>query len=211
MLTVAPEAATPAQIGTLARAGVIVSLGHSDCTDAEAAAAFAGGARAVTHLFNAMSQLSSRAPGLVGAALASDAACGLIADGIHVAPTALRVALAARPEGMFLVSDCMAIAGTEMTEMTLGQRRILRRDGRLTLADGTLAGADLTLPRAIGYLVNEVGLPAPRALAMASATPARVIGRADTLGHLAPGRGADFVHLGPDWSLQGVWRAGQRL
>jgi N-acetylglucosamine-6-phosphate deacetylase len=158
-----------------------------------------------------MSQLSSRAPGLVGAALASDAACGLIADGIHVAPTALRVALAARPEGMFLVSDCMAIAGTEMTEMTLGQRRILRRDGRLTLADGTLAGADLTLPRAIGYLVNEVGLPAPRALAMASATPARIIGRADTLGHLAPGRGADFVHLGPDWSLQGVWRAGQRL
>lgn len=211
MLTVAPEAATPAQIDALARAGVIVSLGHSDCTDAEAAAAFAAGARAVTHLFNAMSQLSSRAPGLVGAALASDAACGLIADGIHVAPTALRVALAARPEGMFLVSDCMAIAGTEMTEMTLGQRRILRRDGRLTLADGTLAGADLTLPRAIGYLVNEVGLPAPRALAMASATPARIIGRADTLGHLAPGRGADFVHLGPDWSLQGVWRAGQRL
>ena len=113
LVTLAPERATPAQIAELAEAGVIVSLGHTDCSAAQAEAAFAAGARMATHLFNAMSGLHHRAPGLVGAALTSGQAYGLIADGHHVADAALRVALAAHPEGAIPVSDAMAVAGTD--------------------------------------------------------------------------------------------------
>jgi N-acetylglucosamine-6-phosphate deacetylase len=211
MLTVAPEATTPDQITVLTQAGVVVSLGHTDCSADQAHAAIAAGAVCATHLFNAMSQLGNREPGLVGALLDGTIAAGLIADGIHVAPPVLRIALKARPHGLFLVSDAMALAGTDLTEITLGGRRILRRDGRLTLADGTLAGADLTLPRAVGVLVTQVGIAPEVALRMATADPAALIGRGDELGHLLPGRRADMVHLDPDWNLRRVWRAGQAL
>ncbi|SEM49343.1 N-acetylglucosamine-6-phosphate deacetylase [Gemmobacter aquatilis] len=211
MLTVAPEAVTPAQIAALAAAGAIVSLGHSDCSFEVAQAAFAAGARCATHLFNAMSQIGNRAPGLAGAVLAGDCAAGLIADGVHVHPAVMRLALAARPEGVFLVSDCMAVAGTEATEFRLGGRRILRRDGRLTLEDGTLAGADLTLPRAVRVLVEQVGVPETRALAMASRVPAELIGMGDRFGRIAEGRRADLVHLGADGALAGVCLDGRWL
>ena len=139
LLTVAPEAVTNAQIGRLAAAGVVVSLGHSDCDAATAARAAGAGARCATHLFNAMSQLGNREPGLVGAVLSGSLAAGLIADGLHVAPATMHVALAARLGGIFLVSDCMGVAGTDATELILGGRRVLRAGGRLTLEDGTLA------------------------------------------------------------------------
>jgi len=207
MVTVAPESVTLDQIAAMAAAGIVVSLGHSDCSAAVATAAMAAGARCATHLFNAMSQLGNREPGLVGAVLGSGGFAGLIADGVHVAPLAMRVALAAKRERVFLVSDCMALAGTTMTEFKLGGRRILRTEGRLTLADGTLAGADLTLPQAVKVLVEDVGVAAERALAMASAIPAAVIGRGD-IGHLRAGAKADMVHLSPEWALQAVWRGG---
>lgn len=211
MVTLAPAAAEPAQIAALAAAGAVVSLGHADCTYAEAVAARRAGARAVTHLFNAMSPLGHREPGLAGAALALDFDIGLIADGHHVHPTAMRLALAAKRRGrVFLVSDAMAVAGTDAAGFTLGGRAIRRAGGRLTLADGTLAGADLTLPQAVQVLV-AAGVPRARALAMATAAPAAVIGRSADLGHLAPGRRADLVHLGRDGALAGVWRGGERL
>ncbi|MDT8857919.1 N-acetylglucosamine-6-phosphate deacetylase [Paracoccaceae bacterium Fryx2] len=210
MVTLAPEAATPDQIATLARAGAVVSLGHSDCTHEQATAAMAAGARCVTHLFNAMSPLGSREPGLVGAALGGAGFAGLIADGIHVAPATMRVALAAKPEGVFLVSDCMAVAGTTLTEFTLGGRRILRRDGRLSLEDGTLAGADLTLAEAVAVLIGRAGVNPERALAMATSVPAAVIGQGGARGHLVPGRRADMIHLDADWRLARVWQAGRR-
>lgn len=208
MVTVAPEAVTPDQIARLSAAGVLVSLGHSDCGFNAARAAFAAGARCATHLFNAMSQLAGREPGLVGAVLAGEAAAGLIADGTHVHPATLRAAVAARPQGLFLVTDSMAFAGTDLSEIELGGRRILRREGRLTLADGTLAGADLTLPQAIGVLVREVGISPETALAMASRGPATLIGMADQFGTLAPGRRADLVHLDRGWRSCGVCMAG---
>jgi N-acetylglucosamine-6-phosphate deacetylase len=211
MVTLAPHGATPDQIGRLAAAGAVVSLGHAECTAAEAQAAFAAGARCATHLFNAMSQLGNREPGLVGAVLAGTAAAGIIADGLHVAPATLRVALAARPEGLFAVSDAMAVAGTDLDRFTLGGREILRAGGRLTLADGTLAGADLSLPQALGVLTGPaVGLDPARALAMATRVPADVIGRGD-LGRLVPGARADLVHLGAGMALRAVWRDGARL
>lgn len=208
MVTVAPEAVTVEQIARLRAAGAVVSLGHSDCTLADANAAIAAGATCATHLFNAMSQLGNREPGLVGAVLNSTISAGLIADGIHVAPEVIRVAVAARTDGIFLVSDAMQVAGTDQTEFRLGGRRIFRSMGRLTLEDGTLAGADLSLPQAIGFVVQKVGLSIERALAMATSIPAGVIGRGQETGHLLPGRSADMVHVGPDWGLKQVWRAG---
>jgi N-acetylglucosamine-6-phosphate deacetylase len=210
MLTVAPEAATPAQIAALTSAGAVVSLGHSDCSHQMAVEAMRAGASCITHLFNAMSQLANREAGLVGAALTGTVYCGLIADGIHVAPATMQVAMAARPDGLFLVSDCMALAGTDATELTLGGRRILRQGGRLTLEDGTLAGADLTMPQAIATLIRQVGVRPETAFAMATSRPAACLRKA-VLGHLRPGDPADFIHLGPEFDLRGVWRSGQQL
>lgn len=211
MVTLAPEAATPDQIATLSQAGALVSLGHSDCDLGTARAAFAAGARGVTHLFNAMSQMGHRAPGLVGAALTGDARIGLIADGIHVDPAAIAVALAARPDGVFLVTDCMAFAGTGLRNMTLHGRRISRRDGRLTLADGTLAGADLRMDGAVRTLVRACGIEVARALAMTGAEPAAAIGLGDRYGAIAPGRAADLVLLDDGLALTGLWRDGEWL
>lgn len=211
MVTLAPESATPAQVAALAAAGAVVSLGHSDCGMAAARAAFAAGARCVTHLFNAMSQLGNREPGLVGATLdAEQVRAGLIADGIHVAPEAMRVALAAKrgADGIFLVTDAMPVAGTDLTEFALNGRRILRRDGRLTLADGTLAGADIDFAGAVRVLVG-IGLRPEAALRMATAVPAAVIGAGQRCGSLAPGLPADVVHLDGGLALRGVWRAGR--
>lgn len=212
MVTLAPEAVSPGQIATLARAGVIVSLGHSDAGFDQALAAVRAGARCATHLFNAMSPLGHREPGLVGAVLAAGGLdCGLIADAVHVHPAAIRAALAAKagPGALYLVSDAMAPAGSAISGFALNGRRIGRAGGRLTLTDGTLAGADLDLARALRVMTGPVGLARDRALAMATRIPARVIGRADTLGRLAPGLPADLVHLTPDLHLAAVWRDGR--
>lgn len=211
IVTLAPSAATPDQIAALCAAGAIVSLGHAEATLDQARAARAAGASMITHLFNAMSPLGSREPGLVGAALAGDFDCGIIADAIHVHPDTLRLALGAKSTGRaFLVSDAMAVAGTRAERFTLGGRAILRQDGSLRLEDGTLAGADLSLPRAVAVMVEQVGLSPARALAMASGVPAGIIGASDR-GRIAPGARADLVHLGDDFTLRGVWRDGAPL
>ncbi|RBW58982.1 N-acetylglucosamine-6-phosphate deacetylase [Ruegeria sp. A3M17] len=180
-VTVAPEGVSELQVRAMSDAGILVSLGHSDADFATCQRYAAAGARGVTHLFNAMSQLGNREPGLVGAALASGTlSAGLIADGVHVHPAAMRAAWAAKtaPGQIFLVSDAMAVAGTDQTEFTLEGRKITRTDGRLTLADGTLAGADLDLTTAVGVLVNQVGVPLQDALAAATSYPAQLIGLA---------------------------------
>jgi N-acetylglucosamine-6-phosphate deacetylase len=213
LVTVAPAAVTTVQIRTLADAGAIVSIGHSDAGAAEARAAFAAGAGMVTHLFNAMSQLGNREPGMVGATLCTGTVrAGLIADGIHVAPEAMQVALASKgPDGVFLVTDAMPVAGTDLDGFELNGRRILRRDGRLTLGDGTLAGADIDFAGAIRVLVREELATLPQALRMATAIPAAAIGLEDVCGSLQPGMPADLVHLGDDLTLRGVWRGGGRV
>ncbi len=213
LLTIAPEAVDNEHISALTEAGAIVSLGHSDAGFDACRSAFDAGARLVTHLFNAMSQLSAREPGLVGAALATGGvSAGLIADGIHVHPASIRAALAAKagPGHLFLVTDAMAPAGTELQSFRLQGREIRRAGGRLTLADGTLAGADLDMARALRVLTQEAGLALDRALAMATSIPAGILG-CDGPGTLAPGRAADFLHLTPDLALGAVWRGGERL
>ena len=201
MVTVAPENVSNAQIGRLAHAGVIVSLGHSDCGLAEAEAAIAAGARCVTHLFNAMSQLGNREPGLVGAALQSGAvSAGLIADAIHVHPATMNAAIAAKraPGHVFLVTDAMSTVGSDITEFHLNGRRVLRKDNRLTLEDGTLAGADLDLPEAIAVLTDQVGIAADMAYAMATSYPAALLREAGHYGAFKPGAPWHGIHLDGD-------------
>ena len=211
-VTLAPETVTPDQIATLVAAGVIVSLGHSDAGFETCVAAAEAGASCVTHLFNAMSQLGNREPGLVGAALTCGGlSAGLIADGIHVHPASIRAAMTAKagPGQVFLVSDAMSVAGSEQTEFTLNGRLIRREAGRLTLEDGTLAGADLDQLTAVRNLVGWGIADEAGALAMATSIPAEVIGVAG-YGRLTPGGPADFLHLdgsGPP----AVWQAGALL
>ncbi len=209
LVTVATESCTPEQIARLVKAGIVVSLGHTDTSYEAATAAIRAGASMATHLFNAMSQLGNREPGLVGTVLDNGAiSAGLIADGIHIHPATLGAALRAKqgPGQLFLVSDSMSQAGTDLTEFMLNGRRILRRDGALRLEDGTLAGADLSLDAAIRNMVG-FGYDPALALAMATAAPARAIG-SDRIGRLRAGAPADFVHLGADLVPRRVWRNG---
>jgi len=212
MVTFAPAAVGLDRVARLAAAGVLLSLGHAACSHADAEAAVRAGARCVTHVFNAMSQLGSREPGLVGAALDfGELDAGLIADLVHVHPATLRTALNAKrgPGELFAVTDSMAAVGSDVAEFRLNGRRVLRRDGRLTLSDGTLAGADLDMTGAVRNLVS-LGLSPARALAMATSIPARVAGLTGA-GRLAPGQAADMVHLDPAYRLKAVWRRGMRI
>lgn len=205
MVTLAPENASLDQIAALAAAGIVVSLGHTDTSEGQARKAIAAGATCITHLYNAMSPLGHRAPGLVGTALDTPVWAGIIPDGVHVAPAAFRLAMRAKPGRMFAVSDAMTVAGTEAVEFTLNGRQILRRDGRLTLADGTLAGADIRLPQALRWMVDTVGVPLPEALAMMTSIPAQIL-EMPLVGTLLSGAPADFVHLGADFALRAAWR-----
>jgi len=210
VVTVAPAAVGLDLIARLAAAGVIVSLGHAEASAEEAGAAFAAGARAATHLFNAMSQLSSRAPGLVGAALADPTVvCGLIADGHHVHDVAMRAAFNAKgAAGIALVSDAMPPAAGGPPAFELQGRRMTRTGGRLVAEDGALAGAAITMLDAVRYVVATLGLPLADALRMATSTPARLLRLDGRIGRLAPGLRADLVHLSDDLALAGVWVGG---
>ena len=213
LTTVAAESVTPQQVGALASAGIVVSLGHSDCSFATAQAYAEAGASMATHLFNAMSQIGNREPGLAGAAI--DGAtlwAGLIADGVHVDPATMAIALRGKrgPARVFLVTDAMATIGTDMKSFMLNGREIHRRDGRLTLADGTLAGADLDMISAVRFVHRQLGLDLGEALRMASLYPAEAIGRADRLGRLGTGSAADFIALDGGLDVRRTWIGGNR-
>ena len=214
LTTVAPETVAAWQIANLTAGGVVVSLGHSDAGYALAATAAEAGASMVTHLFNAMSQIGNREPGLVGAALDSGAlSCGLIADGIHVDPATIGIALRAKrgPGRIFLVTDAMATIGTDMTSFTLNGRTIRRENGRLTLEDGTLAGADLDMISAVRFMHRTLGVELGEALRMAGLYPAESVGQGGRYGRLAPGARADIVHLSDALDVESVWIGGERV
>ena len=211
MITIAPENVTESQVSRLSEAGFIVSLGHTEA-DFETAGRYArAGARTVTHLFNAMSPLGHREPGMVGAALDNgDLHAGLIADGIHVHPAAMGAALRSKqgPGRIFVVTDAMSPIGTNLESFTLNGREILRRDGRLTLADGTLAGADIDMISSVRFLHRALGVPLEEALRMVSAYPAEAARVADRKGTLKAGFDADFVLLTDDLAMKSTWIGG---
>ncbi|MEP2718428.1 N-acetylglucosamine-6-phosphate deacetylase [Pseudophaeobacter sp.] len=207
MVTLAPESVSLAQVRALHMAGVVLALGHTDASYEQALDYATAGVSCVTHLFNAMSQMGNRAPGLVGAALAgSDLHAGLIADGIHVHPATMKSAWAAksafaRDSGqIYLVSDAMAPAGSDIREFELGGRRIVRQAGRLTLADGTLAGADLDLTTALRVLTTRCDIPLEEALTAAVATPRQVIGRWSQDSSAIGMKEQDFIRISKDLS-----------
>lgn len=208
LCTVAAETVTPQQIASLSGAGAIVSIGHSDAGYDLAMAAFEAGASMATHLFNAMSQLGNREPGIVGAVLdRPEVFAGLIADGIHVHPASIGVAMRAKrgPGRIFLVTDAMSQTGTDIQTLTLNGRTITRADGALRLADGTLAGADLDMIDAVNFMADEIGIGFEEAVRMATAYPAEAMGIEATHGHLRPGAIASFVHLGNDRQVRSTW------
>ncbi|WDR03257.1 N-acetylglucosamine-6-phosphate deacetylase [Devosia algicola] len=213
LLTFAAETVPPEQIRTIVSNGAIVSIGHSNATRDQVNAAVTAGASMATHLFNAMSQLGSREPGVVGAVLSNGAMyAGLIADGIHADADTIGIALRAKrgPGRIFLVTDAMSLTGVPDESFTLNGRVITRADGALRLADGTLAGADLTMIDAINYMHRTIGLDFEEALRMATLYPANAIGIADTFGHLQTGAVANFVHLDDDHQVRSTWIGGQK-
>lgn len=212
VVTLSPERVPPRIIRRLADAGVIVSLGHSNASYDQVMAAADAGARGVTHLYNAMSPLTHRAPGVVGAALDSAALwCGLIADGHHVHKAAIDIALRAKrgPSRIFLVTDAMSTVGSDVQTFDLNGRRITRKDGVLILDDGTLAGSDLDMMSAVRFMVQSVGLDLQQALRMATTDPADFLGRKD-IGRIVVGGRADFVLIDRELKAKTVWRGGVR-
>jgi N-acetylglucosamine-6-phosphate deacetylase len=210
LVTLAPERVPAGFVAALADAGVKVSLGHSNASYEETRAALAAGLTGFTHLFNAMPPLASRAPGPIAAALETPGAYyGLIADGVHVAPAMLRLALRGRGHAM-LVTDAMPPVGGSRSEFQLCGKRVTLRDGRCTSADGTLAGSALDMASAVRNGVRLLGLSLPAALRLAGAAPAAFLGIDHWLGRLAPGCRADMVALDPEEvRVLETWVAGE--
>lgn len=212
LITLAPEMTTPDMIRRLTGAGALVAAGHTDADYPTMRAGFDAGITGVTHLFNAMSPLQNRAPGVVGAALENqDAWCGIIVDGHHVDPVTLRLALRCRPADRFmLVTDAMPSVGADSDHFFLQGRRITVRDGLCYDENGVLAGSDLDMASAVRNAVALLGLDLSQALAMASACPAVFLGLSDRLGAIAPGRAADLVALDDDLKVVETWIGGVR-
>jgi N-acetylglucosamine-6-phosphate deacetylase len=211
LVTLAPETTTPEMIRRLADAGVAVAAGHTNARYETVKAALEAGLSGFTHLFNAMSPLTSRAPGAVGAALESlDAWCGIIVDGRHVDPATLRIALRTRPLDRFmLVTDAMPTVGQIDKRFTLQGRQITVEDGVCVGPDGTLAGSDLDMIGAVRNAVAMLGLSLEDAVMMASSAPAAFLGLAALRGSIAPGMAADFVLLDAMLSVRKTWIDGR--
>jgi N-acetylglucosamine-6-phosphate deacetylase len=211
LVTLAPEETSLATIARLVESGVVVSIGHSDAPYAMVRSALDQGASGFTHLFNAMSPLTSREPGVVGAALEDGAAwCGIIVDGVHVDPVVLKLALRLRPHERFnLITDAMPCVGTAETSFELQGKTITVRDGACFDADGTLAGSSLDMAGAVRNAVRLLGLDLADASRMASRNPAEFLGLDHELGRIARGCFADLVLLDDDLQVLETWIHGR--
>jgi N-acetylglucosamine-6-phosphate deacetylase len=206
LVTLAPERTTPAHIRALADAGVVVSAGHTNATFAELQPALNAGLRGFTHLFNAMSPLGNREPGAVGAALASDAWCGVIVDGHHVHAETLKIALRAkRPEKFMLVSDAMPSVGSTTTSFQIQGRTITVNGDKIVDEEGRLAGAHLDMAGAVRNTVSMLGVSLTSALRMASTYPAEFLKLGSQMGRIAPGQRADLVLLDETLGVIRTW------
>ena len=178
MLTLAPEIATVKQIEQLAGMGSLVSIGHTNATAQVVRDAIAAGASCATHLYNAMSPMTGREPGVTGAVINSNLYAGIICDGYHVTDEMVAMAIRARPlpDRMFLVSDAMSTVGGPDHFDLYGQR-IALKNGRLINSEGNLAGAHVTLAQSIKRLVEHADIPLHDALRMATLVPATCVGK----------------------------------
>jgi N-acetylglucosamine-6-phosphate deacetylase len=212
VLTLAPELEGADELMTLAaNRGVVVSAGHSGAPFEVAYEVLDASVAGVTHLFNAMSAMHHREPGLPGAAFAHPrVVCGLIADGIHVHPE--MVALAFRmlgPDRVYLTTDAISAAGMADGEYRLATRAVYLDGGVPRLGSGAIAGSTLTMGEAFRNVLAFTGCTLPEAARMASTSPARLVGEGRRKGRLTPGYDADVVVLAPDLSVEAVWRGGE--
>ena len=213
VITLAPELEGADGLMELANnRGVVVSAGHSDVFFEEAYGSFDARVAGVTHLFNAMSAMHHRDPGLPGAAFAHPrVVCGLIADGLHVHPEMLGLAFRMLgPDRICLITDAIAAAGAPDGEYRLATRTVYSGGGVPRLGSGAIAGSILTMKEAFNNIQAFTGCTIPEAARMASTTPARLVGEGRRKGRLVPGYDADVAILAPDLSVESVWRGGKR-
>lgn len=209
LVTLAPELTPPGFIRRLTDKGVIVAAGHTLATYEDMQRARDEGLTGVTHLFNAMTGLESRAPGVVGAALDSDLYCGLIVDGHHVHPATLRSACRAKGmERLMLVTDAMSTVGTGMTQFTLGGETIHADAEALRASDGTLAGSTLDMATACRNAIAMLHVDLVNASRMASANPAVFLGIDESYGRIAIGQRADLILMDDSLTVQRSWIGG---
>ena len=210
LITLAPELTTPAMITRLAAAGLIVAAGHTDGSYEQISAAIEAGLTGFTHLYNAMSPLTSRRPGAVGAALDHDVWAGIIVDGHHVAPPSLRVALKAKgADRLMLVTDAMPSVGAVSKSFLLQGRPISVKNGVCVDENDVMAGTDLDMAGAVRNSVMMLGVDLPTAVRMASHVPATFLGLGHELGLIAPGYRADLVRLTEAIEVVDSWISGE--
>jgi N-acetylglucosamine-6-phosphate deacetylase len=211
LVTLAPEQTSPEMIGRLSDKGVIVFGGHSAATYAQTREALAAGMRGFTHLFNAMSPMQSREPGMVGAALEDrNSWCGIIADGKHVHPATFAVAVAAKRRGYtVLVTDAMATVGSDTRRFSFDGLDIEVADGSCRLPSGALAGSDLDMISAVRNAAGFTGFGIFEALRMASSYPAHALDLEAGLGYIREGYAASFIEIDEDLNLYRSWIDGE--
>jgi N-acetylglucosamine-6-phosphate deacetylase len=207
LVTLAPEMTQPQIIQQLAAAGVIVSAGHTNATYAQVVAALHHGLTGFTHLFNAMSQLTGREPGVVGAALESvDSWCGIIVDGQHISPVVLRLAMRCKPSTRFmLVTDAMPSVGTNARSFKLEGRDISVSGHVCIDEDGRLAGSNIDMASCVRNAVTLLGVSLPEAVRMASLHPAEFLGLSHELGRIERGYRANLVMADDKLNVLETW------
>ena len=215
MVTLAPETVTPEDITRMVTLGIHVCLGHTNADFNTAQLAVNAGASGFTHLFNAMSPLQGREPGVVGCALLNDTTqCGLIVDGHHVDYASCQLAIKAKPVGgVFLVTDAMPPVGTTQTEFPLYDRTVYVEKGKLTSSTGELAGSSLDMATAVKNTHLKLNMPLDESIRMASLYPARYLYQNDKMvrGKLTVGMKADMVVLNKDLKVLQTWISGERV
>jgi N-acetylglucosamine-6-phosphate deacetylase len=195
---------------TVVRLGVLACIGHTGASYEQAIEAIDGGARHSTHLFNAMSPLEHRAPGVAGALLTDQrATTEIIADGIHVHPAVIKLVLAARSfRDVALITDAVGPAGLPEGEYEFVGRKVTVRDGAVRLENGSLAGSILTLDQAVRNIVSFGVASWSEAISMATLVPATIAGVAQHKGRIAPGVDADLLALDEHGCVQRTWVRG---
>jgi N-acetylglucosamine-6-phosphate deacetylase len=203
VMTIAPELFTEEQIRILQDCGIILLAGHSSASFQKAVEYFRKGIKGVTHLFNAMTQLQSRNPGVIGAAFDNDDIyASIIVDGLHCDYANVRIAKKIKGNKLFLISDSSLCIGTELKEFKVGNNRIFIHDGKCVSEQGMLAGSTITMLDAIKNCVKEVGISLDEALRMANFYPARFLGIDNCYGLIEPGYFADLTIFADDLQIQ---------
>lgn len=214
IVTLAPENVSCSDVQRMVSLGIKVCLGHTNADFSTAQAYLDAGATGITHLFNAMSPLQGREPGVVGAALLNNhISCGLIVDGFHVDYASCQLAIKTKPQGkVFLVTDAMPPVGSKQTQFALYDRIVTVDNGKLTSSTGELAGSSLNMAQSVKNTHEALGIELGEAIRMATLYPAEYLYKNQSLvrGILAVGKQADMVVLRDDLSVKEVWIAGEK-